>query len=105
MRPASSYILAELFSFESTALGEEIVDYFLKKEDWVTHEQFDGKTTTWLPFAGLALLALLIGAFAVSCGGTGAEQPAEPQASADLDHPSLGDANAPVVLTEYADYQ
>ena len=97
--------MAELFSFESTAFGEEIVGYFLKKEGWVTHELFNGKRTTWLPFAGLALLALLIGAFAVSCGGTGAEQPAEPQASADLDHPSLGNENAPVVLTEYADYQ
>jgi hypothetical protein len=69
------------------------------------HERFDGKVTTRLPFAGLALLALLVGAFAVSCGGTAAEQGAEPQASADLDHPSLGGANAPVVLTEYADYQ
>ena len=69
------------------------------------HERFDRKGTTWLPFAGFTLLALLIGAFAVSCGGTAADQPAEPQASADLDHPSLGDENAPVVVTEYADYQ
>ena len=68
-------------------------------------EGLDGKRTTRLSFAGFALLALLVGAFAVSCGGTTAEQGAEPQASADLDHPSLGDANAPVVLTEYADYQ
>ncbi len=57
--------------------------------------------------AGLALLVLA----AVSCGGTAGEQGAEPQAggqeqaSVDLDHPSLGDENAPVVLTEYADYQ
>ena len=64
----------------------------------------------------LASLALLIGAFATSCGGTaaeqGTEQPAEPQsggdeeqASVDLEHPTLGDEGAPVVLTEYADYQ
>ncbi len=60
---------------------------------------------------GLVGLALLIGAFAVSCGGTAAEQGAEPQyggeeqASVELEHPALGDENAPVVLTEYADYQ
>ncbi len=75
------------------------------------HELFDGKGTSWLPFAGFALLTLLIGAFAVSCGGTATEQGAEPRdggeerASVELDHPSLGDENAPVVLTEYADYQ
>ena len=75
------------------------------------HERFDEKETPRLSFAGLALLALLIGAFAVSCGGTSAEQGAEPRdgceepASVELDHPSLGDENAPVVLTEYADYQ
>ena len=91
--------------FKVTALREEIVDYFLEKEGSAMHERFGGKETIWLPFAGLALLALLVGSFAVSCAGTTAEQGAEPQASADLDHPSLGDANAPVVLTEYADYQ
>ncbi|MDP8972765.1 MAG: DsbA family protein [Actinomycetota bacterium] len=74
------------------------------------HEWFDIKETTRLPFARFALLALLIGAFAISCGGTAAEQGAEPRdgeerASVNLDHPSLGDENAPVVLTEYADYQ
>ncbi len=83
----------------------------MKKEGSAMHERFGGKGTIWLPFAGLALLALLVGAFAVSCGDTGAGQGAEPrdggeeQASADLDHPTLGDENAPVVLTEYADYQ
>ncbi|HLL38334.1 MAG TPA: hypothetical protein VK357_01535 [Rubrobacteraceae bacterium] len=64
--------------------------------------------------AGLALLVLAT----VSCGGTAGEQRAEEsageelrvgsggeQAAVDLDHPSLGDENAPVVLTEYADYQ
>jgi hypothetical protein len=69
------------------------------------NERSGGKGKIWVPFAGLALLALLVGAFAVSCGGTVAEQPAEPQASADLDHPTLGAEDAPVVLTEYADYQ
>lgn len=64
--------------------------------------------------AGLALLAIAT----ASCGGTAGEQRAEEsageesqagsggeQAAVDLDHPSLGDENAPVVLTEYADYQ
>ena len=74
-------------------------------------EGLDGQRTTRLPFAGFALLALLVGAFAASCGGTAAEQGAEPRdggeerASVELDHPALGDQNAPVVLTEYADYQ
>jgi protein-disulfide isomerase len=55
---------------------------------------------------GFALLALLIGAFAVSCGGTAAERDGpEERASVELDRPTLGDENAPVVLTEYADYQ
>ena len=82
--------------------------YFVEKEGLAMHERFSGKGTTWLPFASLALL---VGTFVVSCGGTAAEQGAEPQdgseeqASVDLDHPTLGDANAPVVLTEYADYQ
>ena len=77
----------------------------------MVHERFDGQRMTWLPFAGFALLTLLVGAFAVSCGGTAAEQGAEPRdggeerASVELDHPALGDENAPVVLTEYADYQ
>ncbi len=66
----------------------------------------------WLLRAGLVLLAI----FAVSCGGSNAEQRAEApsenesagseeQAAVDLEHPSLGDEDAPVVLTEYADYQ
>ena len=74
------------------------------------HEWFDIKGTTRFTFARSALLALLIGAFAVSCGGTAAEQGAEQsdgeeRASVELDRPTLGDENAPVVLTEYADYQ
>jgi protein-disulfide isomerase len=70
------------------------------------HERFDGKGMTSLPFVGFALLALLIGAFAVSCGGTAAERDdPEERASVEVDRPTLGDENAPVVLTEYADYQ
>jgi protein-disulfide isomerase len=70
------------------------------------------KMRLWLLRAGFALFALV----AVSCGGPGAEQRAadpagdepagsEEQAAVDLEHPSLGDEDAPVVLTEYADYQ
>ena len=86
------------------------MNYFLKQRLMV-HKRFNSKGTTRLPFAVWALLTLLVGAFAVSCGGTAAEQGAEPQdggeerASVELDHPALGDENAPVVLTEYADYQ
>jgi protein-disulfide isomerase len=70
------------------------------------HERFDGKGMAPLPFVGFTLLALLIGAFAVSCGGTAAERAGpEERASVELDRPTLGDENAPVVLTEYADYQ
>ena len=74
--------------------------------------------------AGLALSALLVLVF-VSCGSTVGEQRAdepaenEPQAGAektqsgtdeeqagmDLENPSLGSDSAPVVMTEYADYQ
>jgi protein-disulfide isomerase len=68
------------------------------------------KRSTWLLLAGLALIALL--AAVVSCGITsgkqrGAQDPAgdEPQAGADLEHPSLGNETAPVVLVEYGDYQ
>ena len=71
------------------------------------HDRFDRKGTTRLPLAGLALLALLIGALAVSCGGPSTEPQdgGEERASVELDHPALGDEDAPVVLTEYADYQ
>jgi protein-disulfide isomerase len=83
-------------------------------------ENIEGPTTGhskrrmrhWLLRAGLVLLALAT----VSCGGPSvgqrAEDPAgdepaegEEQAAVDLEHPSLGDEDAPVVLTEYADYQ
>ncbi len=77
--------------------------------------------TTWPLLAGLVLIVLLA---AVSCGGAAGEQRAkenveneqasverpqaetgEPQAGVALEHPSLGDEDAPVVITEYADYQ
>ena len=62
----------------------------------------------------LATVAVLALALVASCGGQfgsgggrpagdgGREAPAEKQA---VGPPALGDANAPVVLTEYADYQ
>ncbi len=71
----------------------------------------------WRVYPLLAGLALLVLA-AVSCGGAAGEQRGEEpsgekfqagsggeQAAVDLEHPSMGDENAPVVLTEYADYQ
>ena len=71
----------------------------------------------WPLLAGLALLALLVLA-AFSCGGATGEQRAkdptaddsqtgadEARAGANLEHPSLGNEDAPVVMTEYADYQ
>ncbi len=55
----------------------------------------------------LALFALLVGA--ISCGGSAVEQRTEDadeeQAGVDLEHPSLGSVDAPVVMIEYADYQ
>ncbi len=62
---------------------------------------------SWSLLAGLALVALLA---AVSCGGTAGEQRAEGsatdvRAAADLEHPSLGEEGAPVVLVEYSDLQ
>jgi protein-disulfide isomerase len=76
----------------------------------------------WPLLAGLVLIVLLA---TISCGGAAGEQRAketaedeqasversqaqteEPQgAGAGLGHPSLGDKDAPVVITEYADYQ
>ena len=77
-----------------------------------TTDHSNRRTRLWLLRAGLVLLALAT----VSCGGPSAEQRAkdsagdepaegEEQAAVDLEHPSLGDEDAPVVLTEYADYQ
>jgi hypothetical protein len=76
---------------------------------------------SWLFLAGLVLIVLLA---AVSCGGAAGGQRAkessedeqasversqaetgEPQAGVALGHPSLGDEDASVFITEYADYQ
>ena len=83
-----------------------------KKKSPAVNRSVGEKRPAWMLFAGLALVALLAGVVATSCGGgaTGkesAEDPTEgaPQSGADLEHPSLGDENAPVVMTEYADYQ
>jgi protein-disulfide isomerase len=68
------------------------------------------KRPAW-QLAGLALFALLVGVAVVACGATGQQgsedDPSgdDEQATAALEHPSLGDEDAPVVMTEYADYQ
>ena len=65
------------------------------------------------PRSLLAAVAVLVLTLAASCGGasgsSGGEQPAGDDAPAKaeqaLGREPLGDADAPVVLTEYADYQ
>ncbi len=106
--------------------GEEIVRYLLKAKNEcpVVRGRHYEERPAWLTLAVLSLFGLLVLA-AVSCGGgeQRAENPTEDeaqsgsdagsgeagsgeeQAAVDLDHPSLGDENAPVVMTEYADYQ
>ena len=93
-----------------------------KKEGPTKKERFKGKNrVSWSLLVGLALVTLLA---AVSCGSVAGEQRGEPveddpqvpvdraqveteepQAGADLGHPSLGERNAPVLMIEYADYQ
>jgi len=91
-----------------------------KKESPIDTVRSRETRATWPFLAGLVLIILLA---AVSCGGAAREQRAkesaederasvrsqaetgEPQAGAALGHPSLGDEDAPVVITEYADYQ
>lgn len=88
--------------------GEEIVRHLLGEKKAIRERR------VYLLLTGLALLVLAT----VSCGGAAGEQRAEEpteeetqagsggeQATVDLEHPSMGDENAPVVLTEYADYQ
>ena len=87
-----------------------------KKEAPVGNGRPNGEGSAWLLLAGLALVTLLAGVAAVSCSGPVQEQRAEepvgdklkteePQARANLEHPSLGERNAPVLMIEYADYQ
>ncbi len=69
-----------------------------KNEGLVENGHFEGRRLAW------PLLA------AVSCGSAGGEQRAggsagDEQAAVDLEHPSLGEEGAPVVLVEYSDLQ
>jgi protein-disulfide isomerase len=73
-------------------------------------KKFKRQRPAWPLLTGLALFVFA----AVSCSGaagegfqseSGGAGPGGEQAAVDLEHPSLGDENAPVVLTEYADYQ
>jgi hypothetical protein len=71
---------------------------------------FNTRRRLWLLLAEFALFSLLVGSFAVSCGGTTVGQRAEKATEDDdlqatIEHPSLGDKGAPVVMTEYADFQ
>jgi hypothetical protein len=69
----------------------------------------------WPLFVGVPLIALLaVAAILLSGGGDGPSQPPQddrPQASgggeedSKLGTPALGSADAPVVMTEYSDYQ
>jgi hypothetical protein len=93
-----------------------------KKEGSEKNGCFKGSRPAWPLLAWLALLTLFV---TVSCGVTSGKQSAkdtadneqasadklqvgtkEPQeAGQDLGHPSLGEEDAPVVMTEYADFQ
>lgn len=119
-RPSGTRVAAEVLTACNHGFsGKEIVRYLprVENECTVVRGRHYRERPAWLTLAGLSLLGLLVLA-AVSCGGGGsssggqrAEEPAGEagsggeQAAVDLDHPSLGDENAPVVLTEYADYQ
>jgi hypothetical protein len=70
----------------------------------------------WPLFVGVPLISLLaVGAILLSGGGGEPSQPAREdgsrasgggsQGSPDLGTPTLGSADAPVVMTEYSDYQ
>jgi hypothetical protein len=78
-----------------------------KKEGLLENGRFEVRRPAWLLFAALALMALLA---AVSCGSAGGEQrgvgpSGGEQAVANLENPSLGEEDAPVVLVEYSDLQ
>lgn len=77
-----------------------------------TAEKHRGGATSRVFLAAVAVLALT---FVASCGGASGESGGQQPAGGAQEKPStegqalgrepLGDANAPVVLTEYADYQ
>ena len=83
-----------------------------------------GKERGWILLVGLTLTVLLAGVCAVSCGGALGQRRGEEvagggtdateetqsgaeagQAGADLEHPSKGQQNAPVLIIEHSDYQ
>lgn len=68
---------------------------------------FPERRRLWLPFASSALVASLALVAAILLGGTLLD-PAQGfggSPGAELDAPTLGDENAPVVMVEYADFQ
>ena len=73
----------------------------------MSNDRVESKILVWWLVTGLSLLTLFV--VAVSCGAAEQQNSKEPageeQAAANLEHPSLGDDDAPVVMTEYADYQ
>jgi hypothetical protein len=94
----------------------------LRKKESPTETGYSKQTRATWPL--LAALVLIVFVVAVSCGGAAGEQRAkeaaedeqaseersqvkteESQAGVALGHPSLGEEEAPVVITEYADYQ
>ena len=97
-------------SIGSSALRDGLIPVEKIVRHLLLEKKFKRQRSIWPLLAGLVLVALT----AVSCGGAAGESPRAgadeagsdgEQASVDLEHPSLGDENAPVVLTEYADYQ
>ena len=106
----------------TAALGVGDWEVSLGKKESLTETGCSKQTrTTWPLLAALVLIVLVV---AVSCGGAANEQRAketaqdeqasversqveteESQAGVALGHPSLGEDEAPVVITEYADYQ
>jgi hypothetical protein len=94
-----------------------------EKEGQMKDGRLKEPSLAWPLLLGLALLTFIT---TVSCGGASSEQQRaqgsaedeqgsvenpqveteEPQrAGADLGHPTLGEEGAPVIMTEYADYQ
>jgi hypothetical protein len=91
-------------------LEQKIGVWFLRgkgKEASVKNGGLKEQRPAWPLLVGLMLATLLAVVSCSAFGKQGAKAPAGDgsQASVDLKHPSLGEENAPVVLTEYADYQ